>query len=111
MALTTMPAWIFFVCCLVGDLPYTSLWPYVGSRGQSLTEVLNGNMEKTPGQSALSLLGLLFLVFLVRAVKASVDQAVKETKESQQQLEGNGGLELEEEIKSAEEGLGALSSV
>lgn len=38
MALTTVPVWIFFACCLVGDLPYTLLWSYVGSRGQSLTE-------------------------------------------------------------------------
>ena len=47
----------FFLCVLIGDLPYTLLWSFVGSRGSSLTEVLGGKVEKTPGQSALSLLG------------------------------------------------------
>ena len=87
MALTKVPLWIFFVCCLVGDLPYTFLWAYVGSRGQSLTEVLNGDVQKTPAQSALSLLGVLVLVVLVKAVKTAVDEAVQETKAAQGEKE------------------------
>jgi len=53
----SLPLLTIFLCTLLGDLPYSLLWSFVGSRGTSLTEMLGGEMEKTPGETALSLLG------------------------------------------------------
>jgi len=38
-------------------MPYSLLWSFVGSRGASLVGMLEGEMARTPVETALSLLG------------------------------------------------------
>ena len=84
VSMINCPFHIFFISCLIGDLPYTLLWSYLGSRGSNLTAVMAGVMKKTPAQSALSLLGVVFLVVLFVTMKRSVDRVMEETMQKEQ---------------------------
>ena len=95
VSMTKCPFYIFFISCLVGDLPYTMLWSYLGSRGQDLASVMQGDVQKTPAQSALSLVGVLFLVALFVTMKKSVDRVMEDSlKDEQVQHPG----EFDEEV-------------
>lgn len=78
--LPSLPILTVFLCAFLGDMPYSLLWSFVGSRGASLVGMLEGEMARTPVETALSLLGIIVLVLLVAGVRHTVQGAVEASK-------------------------------
>jgi hypothetical protein len=78
-ALVDVPVWKFFLCCLIGDMPYTLIWSYLGSQSQDMSATLNGEKPKSPAKSVLSVVGLLVVIALFVILKKAVQKIMDET--------------------------------
>ena len=75
--LTGVAFWPYLLTSILGSLPSTALFCYLGSAGKaSLTEMANGRFGHTPGEYALLILGigavLLTLILLPRFTQRAI---------------------------------------
>ena len=75
--LTGVAFWPYLLTSILGSLPSTALFCYLGSAGKaSLTEMANGRFGRTPGEYALLILGigavLLTLILLPRFTQRAI---------------------------------------